>query len=608
VGVQSSVSDLGANLYDRQVVESKLRKSDSIEKVGFTAQVGTIPTVFKADDEFIIWGPASVEVVDKEGDLIKADALSEALPQLLKRARLSLEHSDQLVGKILESFDAGESVKVSVDGDVFERSEFPTDVMELDGYEPALYVAGKVWNDSRQARETRRKIENGEIDSYSISGEALVTRTKIDDGDAYDQIVDMDLSAVTLCEEGMNQKSKFGTVANGSSAQKSKAIDVEQIESVAYGAIKRQMKLNKSNSSSPSTSGGLDLSKVEQKFEEVIEANLPDGELATKEDVEDTVEAVIAQKQDRASAQDDTDDEGETLYRHPDVENPFDREFSPAVVERMAKEIIDQVGDVYGLSKKTYSHDVLKLASEYDMTPAQIERIRRGEDEDHDDDDEMEREDDEMEDYEEMDEMEEGMERQDDEMREQELLDTTQLEEVLDEIEEDKKEAIMRAMEDEEDDEDDEMMMQADDEMEDYEEMDEMEEGMNGHSDDEMEDYEEMEMADDEMEDYEEMDEEEEMNYSAKELERQLPSDVFNVVSEFIETSASAKSTRKSDREGEIEQAVEEVLKGKGLTKSDGANSSGAAVGSAPEPSFEKGQSDDSASAHPALANIYSRE
>jgi hypothetical protein len=587
VSVQSSVSDLGANLYDRQVVESKLRKSDSIEKVGFTAQVGTIPTVFKADDEFIIWGPASVEVVDKEGDLIKAEALSEALPQLLKRARLSLEHSDQLVGKILESFDAGEPVKVSVDGDVFERSEFPTDVMELDGYEPALYVAGKVWNDSRQARETRRKIENGEIDSYSISGEALVTRTKIDDGDAYDQIVDMDLSAVTLCEEGMNQKSKFGTVANGSSAQKSKAIDVEQIESVAYGAIKRQMKLNKSNSSSPSTSGGLDLSKVEQKFEEVIEANLPDGELATKEDVEDTVEAVIAQKQDRASAQDDTDDEGETLYRHPDVENPFDREFSPAVVERMAKEIIEQVGDVYGLSKKTYSPDVLKLASEYDMTPAQIERIQRGEDEEHDDD-EMEREDDEMEDYEEMD--EEGMERQDDD----EMEDY----EEMDEMEEG-----MNGYSD--DDEDDEMMMQADDEMEDYEEMDEMEEGMNGHSDD---DEERMEMADDEMEDYEEMDEQEEMNYSAKELERQLPSDVFNVVSEFIETSASAKSTRKSDREGEIEQAVEEVLKGKGLTKSDGANSSGAAVGSAPAPSFEKGQSDDSASAHPALANIYSRE
>ena len=559
MSAQSIISDLGANLYDREVVESKLRKSDTIEKVGFTAQVGTIPTVFKADNEFVIWGPASVEVVDKEGDLIKASALSDALPQLLKRARLSLEHSDQLVGKILESFEVDEPVKVSVDGETFERSEFPTDVMELDGFEPALYVAGKVWDDSRQARETRRKIENGEIDSYSISGEALVTRTKVDDGDAYDQIVDMDLSAVTLCEEGMNQKAKFGMVTSGSSDKKSKTVSVEQIESVANNAISKQMTTKNSNSSSSSTGGGLDLNKVEKKFEEVIEANLPDGELATKEDVEETVEAMMEQKQDRASEQDDTDDEGDTAYRHEDVENPFDREFSPAMVERMVKEIVEQVGTVYGLQKQSYSKEVKTLASKYDMSPAQVQRMLESKGDDG-----------EMEDYEEEDEMEEGMNGYSDEEEE----------------EDDEMEMADDMMDEEEEDEDDEMEM-ADDMADDM-------------SDDEMSD---------EMEDYEEDDETEEMNYSAEELERQLPTDVFDVVSEFIETSASAKSTQKSaNREGEIEAAVEEVLKGKGISKSDGVESASAAMGESPEPSFEKGNSDDSASSHPALSNIYSRE
>jgi len=527
MSAQSIISDLGANLYDREVVESKLRKSDTIEKVGFTAQVGTIPTVFKADNEFVIWGPASVEVVDKEGDLIKASALSDALPQLLKRARLSLEHSDQLVGKILESFEVNEPVKVSVDGETFERSEFPTDVMELDGFEPALYVAGKVWDDSRQARETRRKIENGEIDSYSISGEALVTRTKVDDGDAYDQIVDMDLSAVTLCEEGMNQKAKFGMVTSDSSDKKSKTVSVEQIESVANNAISKQMPTNNSNSSSSSTGGGLDLNKVEKKFEEV-----------------------------RASEQDDTDDEGDTAYRHEDVENPFDREFSPAMVERMVKEIVEQVGTVYGLQKQSYSKEVKTLASEYDMSPAQVQRMLESKGDDG-----------EMEDYEEEDEMEEGMNGYSDDEEDDEM-------EMADD------------MMDEEEEEDDEMEM-ADDMADDM-------------SDDEMSD---------EMEDYEEDDETEEMNYSAEELERQLPTDVFDVVSEFIETSASAKSTQKSaNREGEIEAAVEEVLKGKGISKSDGVESASAAMGESPEPSFEKGNSDDSASSHPALSNIYSRE
>lgn len=534
-----NVGTLGGNLYDRDEVESKLSKADTVEKVGFTAQVGTIPTVFKADGEFVIWGPASVEVVDKEGDLIEASALSDALPQLLKRARLSLEHSDQLVGKILEKFETEQPVSVTVGEKTYERNEFPTDVMNLEGIEPALYVSGKIWDDSRQARETREKIQSGEIDSYSISGEALVTQTKVKDGEAYDEIVDMDLSAVTLCEEGMNQKAKFGVVTGQTDdTEKSGSVTMDDspdvssgdLQSVAKSAISKTMS---SSNTEDGSSKSLDLETVEEKFEEVIQNHLPDGELATKDDVEDTVHDLIEQ-QDRASEQDDTDDEGTTNFRHEDVENPFDRDFSPAVVERMVDKITE------------------KIEEEYDL--------ERGDYEEEDEEEEMSGGDDEEDDMMEMVAAKYG-------------VSTEKARELLRQFGEEGGDMP------EGDDEEEEEMPEGD-----YEEDDEMEEGGA-------------------------------MEYSADELERQLPEDVFEVVNEYIEASDTQKSETTETDDGveksEIESAVEEVLKGRGLNKTGGVEGGSAATSEEPEPSFEKGESQSGGATtddHPALATIYKEE
>lgn len=191
-----------------------LSKADGVEKIEVEASVDeSVSFVYKNDDQFFIWGPASVEVVDKENDKIRVEALEKALPQLLKRARLSYAHTDQIVGKILESFETSEPVEVLIDGETFTRSTFPTDVMDLDTMQnEALYVAGEVYSDTEQSRNVRSKIEEQEIDSYSISGEALVTRKQVEGDTVYDDILELDLSAVTLCEEGMNQGAKFARV------------------------------------------------------------------------------------------------------------------------------------------------------------------------------------------------------------------------------------------------------------------------------------------------------------------------------------------------------------------------------------------------------------
>jgi len=192
---------------DRQ---SALSKADSVQKSSFTAEVSrSVSMVYKAEDDFYIWGPASVEIVDKENDKIRVEALEKALPQLLKRASLSYAHTDQIVGQILDGFKTAEPVEVQINDEVYERQEFPTDVLDLDKSEAeALYVAGEVYDDTEQSTSVRSKIESNEINSYSISGEALVTRKQVEGDTVYDDILELDLSAVTLCEEGMNQKDR----------------------------------------------------------------------------------------------------------------------------------------------------------------------------------------------------------------------------------------------------------------------------------------------------------------------------------------------------------------------------------------------------------------
>jgi hypothetical protein len=148
-------------------------------------------TILKSERDLVIYGPASVEVVDKEKDLIRMQAIKEAIPQLMKRGRLSIAHSDTIVGEILPEYNSnGKTYKTGVYGDSF-------------------YVVGKIWNDTQISQETRQKILSGEYNSYSISGTALEVQQK----NNYTDITDVDLSAVTICAQGMNPYAKFDVIA-----------------------------------------------------------------------------------------------------------------------------------------------------------------------------------------------------------------------------------------------------------------------------------------------------------------------------------------------------------------------------------------------------------
>lgn len=278
-------------------------------RTSFEAQLTGPSAVFKVSDkdggdQFVIWGKASVEVVDKEGDKITAQALKEALPQLLRRERLSLEHSDQLVGDIKESFEAEEEVTVEVDGKEYTRKEFPTDVLEMDGEEPALFVAGKVWDDTRQARETRKAIEDGEIDSYSISGEAISSSTKVKDGEVYDEITELDLSAVTLCEEGMNQKSKFGTVTKEDDDP-----TVASNPSVIKIDSNHEHMSNQDTEKSGEEDDLLTREDLHGEFKTAAAEALKESDFVTRSDVESIVEEKMASDGEAAEKEEESDED-----------------------------------------------------------------------------------------------------------------------------------------------------------------------------------------------------------------------------------------------------------------------------------------------------------
>lgn len=151
------------------------------------------------DRECYIYGPASVEVKDKQNDRIRASALETSLAQLIRRGRLSYGHQDVIVGEILpEAIVGGKLYKTHVTHD-------------------RMMVLGKIWNDTEAGEEAIAKSKSGELKSYSISGQIRKggAARVCDSSGCYRDIFKIDQHAVTLCEEGMNPGAHYEVLQKG---------------------------------------------------------------------------------------------------------------------------------------------------------------------------------------------------------------------------------------------------------------------------------------------------------------------------------------------------------------------------------------------------------
>ena len=152
-------------------------------------------TILKSDN-LVIGGYASIEIVDKQNDLITLSALDEAVVKYMgekKYRNVMSNHSNVQVGEVIEKYrdTNGTLHKTGVD-------------------DVGFYVVIKLREDIEKAKEISRSIRKGTLRSFSIGGQAISKkqRTSEEFGE-YNEIDRLELHEVTICEKGINPEAKY---------------------------------------------------------------------------------------------------------------------------------------------------------------------------------------------------------------------------------------------------------------------------------------------------------------------------------------------------------------------------------------------------------------
>ena len=144
----------------------------------------------------VVGGPASVEMVDREGHLITTNALTKAFKKYMANFRTRntmVMHSDVQVGWALPAY-------ITKGGSVFRSGVDPR----------GLFFITELRNDTRIAAKVKDQIESGKMRSYSIAGNATETKDiHKEDGTKIMQVDNLELAEVTICEKGVNQGAHF---------------------------------------------------------------------------------------------------------------------------------------------------------------------------------------------------------------------------------------------------------------------------------------------------------------------------------------------------------------------------------------------------------------
>lgn len=151
--------------------------------------------IIKSDDLYI-GGYASIELVDKQNDLITLEALNDAVRKFMQAPRyrnVMNNHSNVQVGEVVKEYrdKTGKLWKTDVD-------------------DVGFFVVIKLRNDIEKAKEVSRDIRKGTLRSFSIGGQALEKRKRENEElGKFNEISKLELHEVTICEKGINPEAKF---------------------------------------------------------------------------------------------------------------------------------------------------------------------------------------------------------------------------------------------------------------------------------------------------------------------------------------------------------------------------------------------------------------
>ena len=152
--------------------------------------------LLKAGSDLVVAGYASVELVDKQGDLITRSALKDAFKKFMtdpKFRNVQLAHSNIQVGEVIPNYtdSNGRMWKSEVD-------------------DAGMFVVVQLRNDIEKAREVAAEVRKGNLRGFSIGGQAFKRVNKSDNTHgSYQEISKLELHEVTICEKGINPEATF---------------------------------------------------------------------------------------------------------------------------------------------------------------------------------------------------------------------------------------------------------------------------------------------------------------------------------------------------------------------------------------------------------------
>ena len=169
-------------------------------------------SILKSQDDLMIGGYASIEIVDKQNDLITLKALEEAVEKYMENPKfrnVMTNHSNVQVGEVIKSYrdKNGKIWKTEVD-------------------DVGFFVVIKLRDDIEKAKEIGRGIRKGSLRSFSIGGQAIqkVKKSHPELGQ-YNEISKLELHEVTICEKGINPEARFDILKQEKKVKKMSKIE-----------------------------------------------------------------------------------------------------------------------------------------------------------------------------------------------------------------------------------------------------------------------------------------------------------------------------------------------------------------------------------------------
>jgi len=146
--------------------------------------------VINNEEKRLIEGFASVEVVDRQNDVISAETLSKAMLNYMSRGGIILYgHENKPIGKVVQ-----------------------WDVRDVNGVH-GVHIVAEIYKDSTLADKVWQDIKNNVLKGFSIGGVAVSTEERTDGANKYRILKEIELNEISIVVEPANQMALIENVS-----------------------------------------------------------------------------------------------------------------------------------------------------------------------------------------------------------------------------------------------------------------------------------------------------------------------------------------------------------------------------------------------------------